>query len=296
MKKNKHPFLKYFSFLLLRFSVLAIKNMPLPMNHGIARCFGCLAYRFSKKQRDIALKSMAVAFPTEEHSERVKKIRNFFVHMIGMPLETIYFIHHPDQIDRIDIEGEEHLKDALSKGRGVIGLTAHMGNFPLMHLALARLGYPVSVMTRPMRDVRAGEYFDQIRKKFEIQTIYSLPRRDAVKQTITGLRQNRLVIMQMDQDFGSEGVLVDFFDQPASTPVGPIVFAQRTQAPLIPMLIVRKGLGQQCIKIFPEIVLDQGSNQQETLKLNARKYNLWLETWIRQYPDQWGWIHRRWKG
>lgn len=294
-KKKKNQFFQNCSFLALKFTFFIVQRIPLSWHSRIVVFLSRIAYSLNKKQRAIALESIAQAFPSYNRQWREKKIRDFFSQMIAMPLEMIYYIHHSSNLENIEIHGKENLDRALSRGLGVVGLTAHMGNFPLMHLKLASLGYPVSVMTRPMRDIRTGDYFDSIRKRAGIETVYSLPRREAVKSTIASLRKNRLVVMQMDQDFKAEGVQVDFFGKPASTPVGPIVFALRVGCPVIPMIIVREKGYQQRVLIFPELILEKVDDHQETLKRNARKYNIWLEDCIKQYPSQWGWIHRRWK-
>lgn len=294
-KKKKNQFFQNCSFIALRFTFFLVQKIPLSWHPRIVRPLSRMAYFFNRKNRDIGLASIAQAFPFRDDQWHEQQIRDFFSQMVAMPLEMIYYIHHMEDLDHIPIQGKEYLDQALSRGRGVIGLTAHMGNFPLMHLKLASSDYPISVMTRPMRDVRAGDYFDRIRTRIGIETIYSLPRKDAVKETIASLRKNRLVVMQMDQDFGAEGVQVDFFDKPASTPVGPIVFALRTQCPLVPMVIVREKSHQPCVRIFPELMLEKTDDYQETLRRNARQYNIWLEDCIKQYPSQWGWIHRRWK-
>jgi KDO2-lipid IV(A) lauroyltransferase len=101
--------------------------------------------------------------------------------------------------------------------------------------------------------------------------------------------------MQMDQNFGSTGVWVKFFGKLAATPVGPITLGLRTKAVLVPAYIYRKGQGSHCIKIFPHQELEIGTSKDETVLLNTIKFSRIMESWIKEYPGQWGWIHRRWK-
>lgn len=294
VKKNRKKTSRHIIFLALRTVVFFSGAVPLGTIRAFARVLGRLVFLCNRKQQKIALDSLSIAFPKKSVAWRKSLAKEFFINMISMPFEVLYYLKRPESLGSVALEGKEFLDNALAKEKGVIGLTAHMGCFPLMHLKLARAGYPVNVVTRPMRDSRTGNYFNNIRKKKKIKTIYSLPRREVVEKTLKSLRSNQLVIIQMDQNFGKEGIKIDFFGKLASTPTGPIAFALRTGAVLIPMIIVRDNTGRQRVRILPELILEKTNNYRETIRINALKYNNLLEGWIRLYPSQWGWIHRRW--
>jgi KDO2-lipid IV(A) lauroyltransferase len=215
--------------------------------------------------------------------------------MAQWSFESVYFLQHPDEIARITIEGKEYLDAALCRNKGVLILTAHLGNFPLLLLKLVKEGYTVNVMARPMRDEKTGDYIQSLRDRAGIKTILSFPRQECVKNTIKALRDNEIVVMLMDQNFGTGGVWVKFFGELAATPIGPIVFALRTQAAVVPAYISSQKPGQHCLKIFPaeNLILKEDNN--ETILLNAIKFTRIIEGWIRDVPSQWSWIHRRWK-
>ncbi|MFC1514751.1 lysophospholipid acyltransferase family protein, partial [Candidatus Omnitrophota bacterium] len=166
---------------------------------------------------------------------------------------------------------------------------------PLLCLRLAEEGYPVHTMTRPMRDEKAGDFFHKLRTKVGVKTIFSYPRRRAIFDSLKALTSNEIIVLQMDQNFGTGGVWVKFFGKLAATPVGPIVLATRAKAAIVPMYIVRKGKSKYTLFIEKEASLEQREDKDEAVLLNAIKFTKINEEWISKYPEHWCWFHRRWK-
>jgi len=217
---------------------------------------------------------------------------------IGKLVYYMAFSHRKialDSFNNIEIEGREFLNKALEKNQGVIALSAHFGNFPLISLKLAREGYKINVVARPMRDGDVEDYAQDLRTKAGVNTIYSLPRGQCVANMIKSLRNNEIVIIHMDQNFGTTGVWVKFFGRLAATPVGPVVLALRTNAPILPMFIIREGIGKHRLKILPELKLDYFPERGKTVLINTIKITKLTEEWVKRYPELWGWIHKRWK-
>ena len=196
---------------------------------------------------------------------------------------------------RVKITGKEHLDACLARGKGVILVSAHFGNFPLMLGRLSLEGYKAAGIMRPMRDHRAEEFFMAKRRRYNIKTIYSTPRNVCVDNTIKTLRNNELVFLPLDQNFGTSGVFVDFFGSKAATATGPVIFAQRTKACLLPCFIIRQKDDTHEIVFEPAVEMEAGRNSEETILLNVQKLTNVIERYIRKYPAEWGWIHRRWK-
>jgi KDO2-lipid IV(A) lauroyltransferase len=164
-----------------------------------------------------------------------------------------------------------------------------------MSVKLAQQGYMVNFLTRPMRDEGAGEYLHNLRENAGVKTIFSYPRKECVSNIIKALGNNEIVIMQMDQNFGSSGVWVKFFSKLAATPTGPVTVALRTEAAIIPAYIYRQTKGRHCIKIFPKQDLFVSADKDETILRNVAKLSRMIENWVKVSTYQWGWIHRRWK-
>jgi KDO2-lipid IV(A) lauroyltransferase len=255
---------------------------------------GRMSYHLAHKKRSLALNSLKQAFPQKSSEQNAAVARRCFRNMAINYCEMIHFLKYPQRLVEVEIEGRQHLEQALSRQTGVVGLTAHLGLFTLMHYKLAQEGFPVSVVTRPMRNKDANDFFAAIRDRIGIESIYSLPARAAVQHVLQSLRKNRLVIIQMDQFAKKGGVTVDFFGYPANTPSGPVVFAQRTGAVILPMMIIRTRDGKHVIKIEPPYEMPPAQNKREDTQRHVQLLTKRIEKWICTYPDQWGWIHNRW--
>jgi len=297
MDKNKRKFFtRRLSYILLRLSKFIHSLFPLWWSYFIGKIFGTLAYFLIRRHRKIAFESLSIAFPNLNKKEIKKIAKNFFVFMAQSSFELIYFLRHTDKISKnVIIEGKEYLDLALSKKKGIILVTAHMGNFPLLGLKLVSLGYPVNFVTRPMRDKNTGDYLYKLRTKANIKTIFSYPRRECLLNIIKALKNNEIVIIQMDQNFGSTGVWVKFFGKLAATPTGPVNLALKTDSSLICGYICRERRYIHKIKLFEEEKLIITEDKDKTILLNVINITRKIESWIKEYPDSWSWIHRRWK-
>lgn len=294
-KEKKKAFLRGVGWFFLKSVASFSGGISLRQDYLLGKIIGITAYSILLHHRQVALESLSVAFPEKTREEKKKIARDFFIFMIQGGLELLHFFRNPSNLKGIRVENKEYLEEALKKQKGVILLTAHIGNFPLMALKLAEEGFAVNFVTRPMRDKKAGDYLHDLRTKAGVKTIYSYPKKACVSGIITSLRQKEIVIIQMDQNFGTGGVWVKFFGQLAATPVGPVVFALRTGAAVVPVYIYRENEGNHCIKFFPEEELILTQDKDETILLNAIKFTSLIENWIKHVPSQWGWIHRRWK-
>ncbi|MBL7132213.1 MAG: lysophospholipid acyltransferase family protein [Candidatus Omnitrophica bacterium] len=294
-KKTKRFVTRWIGFISFRLFAFISAKLPLTVSYFIGRIIGKLFNLPVTRYRKVALESLAIAFPQKSINERRQIAKESIVMVIQGGLELLYFYRNTQRLTDVRIEGREYLDAALKSNKGVVGVTAHFGNFPLMLLKLAKEGYSVNTLLRPMRDPKAGDYVYNLCKGAGIGTIFSYPRREVVNGTISALRDNEIVLIQMDQNFGTGGVWVDFFGRLAATPVGPIVFASRTEATILPIYIVREGVGKHCIKILPPQPLEKTDNRDETILLSAIKITKIIESWIKAHPSQWAWIHRRWK-
>jgi KDO2-lipid IV(A) lauroyltransferase len=294
-KEKKKVLNRNIAWFFLRIFVFINGAISLGWSYFLGRILGCIAYGTVIPHRKISLDNLLFAFPQSTLKERKKITRDFFIFMAQSSFELLYFLKNPDNLKNVHIKGRDNLDKALENKNGIIIVTAHLGNFPLMSLKLAKVGYPVYFVTRPMRDEKVGSYLHNLRTNAGVKTIFSYPRRECVSNIIRTLRGNGIIIMQMDQNFGSSGVWVKFFGRLAATPVGPITLALRTKASLIPAYIYRQGEGRHCIEILPQQELVITPDKDETILINTAKFSHIIEGWIKKFPYQWGWIHRRWK-
>lgn len=294
IRKSAGRFAAWFG---LNLCSLIVKVMPAGCLYAFAKGVASLAYTFAAKQRKIALDSLSIAFGKEKSRREIEQIaKNCFVYMAKSAVELMFLFDKPQVLKGlVEIQGRENLDQALAAGRGVILVSAHFGNFPLLLGKLAIEGYKTGGIMRPMRDAKVEKIFFEKRKKFGVKTIYSQPRNECVNNTITALRDNELVFIPIDQNFGTGGVFVNFFGEKAATATGPVILAQRTKAALIPCFIIRLPDDKHRIIFEPELKLIEGKDPQDTVSINIQRLTDIIEVYIRKYPAEWGWIHRRWK-
>lgn len=292
---------KFFRRVLARESLylcsLIIRTLPRKWLYGFADILSALAYRAAGKQRAIALDSLGMAFGLDLGAkEREVIARECFRNMARSGVELLYILERPELAGDIAIiEGRRNLDQALSLGKGVIAVSAHFGNFPLALTCLCRQGYRVNVILRRMRDDQVEEFLEKRRRKIGISFIHSMPRTACVDSSLKALRNNELLFIQLDQNFGTAGVFVNFFGREAATATGPVVLALRTGSPIVPLFIVRGKDNRHKIIIEEPLEIEKKDTQEETLRFNIQKITSVIEFYIRKYPQEWGWIHRRWK-
>jgi len=275
-----------------------ITRLPYGAVRFLTHFFTALGFRLAIRQRRIAEESLRIAFGKKKSDQEIKRIaRDCFENLGRGMIELIYFMAHPEMIkERVLIEGKEHLDDAFRRGNGVIAVSAHFGNFPLMLLRFAREGYKTNAIIRPARDEKIEEYFLGLRTRLGLNTIYSHPRKTCVDTSLKVLRNNEFLFIPLDQNFGSGGgVFVDFFGQQAATATGPVVFAMRAKSPILPVFAVRQPDDSHKIIIDPPLFLEEGKDDKETIFINTARITQVIEKYIRKYPQEWGWMHRRWK-
>jgi len=296
-KKIRKTISRFFGWIGLISSSLIIKVIPQSAIYCFAENLAVLGYIIARKQREIALESLTIAFGKEKSEAQIKQIaKDCFIFMAKAGLELLLFMDRPALLKkRIEFVGRENLDAALAKGKGVILVSAHFGNFPLMLVKLSLEDYQTAGIMRYMRDERVEKIFVAKRSRMGIKTIYSQPRKVCVEESIRTLRNNDLLFVPIDQNFGSGGVFVDFFGRQAATATGPVVLALRTDAVILPCFIVRQKDDRHKIIFEPALNLERVGDYQETVIRNIQKLTNIIEFYIRKYPAEWGWIHRRWK-
>jgi len=188
---------------------------------------------------------------------------------------------------RVAIEGEEYLKRALEKGKGVIAISAHLGNFTMIGPRLAAARYPFSIVAKHPPDQRLARLIDSYRAKVGVKTISAKPRRQAARQILGALRRNEVVLIIAD-GFKAEGsVNGEFFGYDVSVRRGPVTLALRTGGAVVPMCVTRDAEDRLTLRISPEIDLVRTGNPQEDVTTNLALFARHMEDIVRRYPDQW---------
>jgi len=275
--------------------------LPYPAIKAISGLLLSITYPILGRMRRTAMSTLEIAFGKEKTPEELKKIcKECFNNGGRGAIELGAFMTRPALIKQtFSFEGRsrENLEASLKEGHGVIGISAHFGNFPLMLLYLAQMGYPTNAIIRPSRDEIIEKDFQETRTRLGLKTVHSYPREACVSQSLKALRDRELLVVMLDQNTGSKsGVYVDFFGQKAGTATGPVIFAMRTGAPLLPIFTLRNGdTDTHTLVIEKHFYLEQKATDEETIQYNVQKLTNIIEKYIRKYPAEWGWMHRRWK-
>jgi KDO2-lipid IV(A) lauroyltransferase len=299
---GSHKRLKAFQRAAARYGLYSfawlLERLPYAVVRLIAGILIAIGFRCAIRQRRIAAESVEIAFGDEKSEEEKRQIIKRCFENFGRGMtELLYCLAHPDCVEqKVVFEGKAHLDKAYAQGRGVIAVTAHFGNFPLMMLACARQGYKSSAIIRQARDQELSEYLHKKRTEMGLKTIYATPRAGCVVDSLKELREGGLLFIPTDQNFGSSGgIYVNFFGRQAATATGPAVFAMRTGASILPMFIIRRDDGTHRIIIDPPVTLGQTGDEKEIITAAMAKITTIIEQYIRRYPHEWAWMHRRWK-
>jgi KDO2-lipid IV(A) lauroyltransferase len=190
------------------------------------------------------------------------------------------------------VDGWEHLDAAIAQGKGVIVVTGHLGNWELGGAYVAARGIPLDVVARGMGNPLMEAYALETRREIGLEVVHD---QQAVRQTPRSLREGRVVAMVSDHDaLGLASTFVPFFGRPAKTPRGPAVFALRLGVPLVFITPVREPSGRYALRIEPVPVVETGDREADVDAI-VLTYTQILERFVRRYPDQYFWQHRRWR-
>jgi len=297
LKHNLRAFRRTLGYILLKSIFWGIYFIPFNWLKAFARILAKSGYFLFSKHRKLAMRSLDIAFEDKINIQEKKKIvQDSFRYMLEGAFELLYCGRHLKYVKRlVRVRGIENLNNALAKKRGVIAVTAHFGNFPVMQFKLACEGYEINSIIRRMRDPLANKFFLKKRNEWGVKTIYKEPRTACVSSSIKSLKNNEILFILLDQNFGTGGVFVNFFNRKAATATGPVILAQRTNAVILPMFIVHDHTGKHVLLIDKEVELTNTADKQETIQTNTQRLTDIIESYIRKYPAEWSWIHRRWK-
>jgi Kdo2-lipid IVA lauroyltransferase/acyltransferase len=195
-------------------------------------------------------------------------------------------------LEKIDVQGWEHVEAAHRAGSGGIFVSGHIGNWELAPAYGAKRGYTVHVVAKRIYLEALNQKLVEMREKMGVKTIY---RDVSMRPMIRCLQRNEFLGIVPDQDVRRiGGIFVDFFGQPAYTPVGPALLALASGAPILMVRDIRKG-HRHLIIFDPPLYADRRAPREEEVKRLVIHFTQRLEEFIREHPDQWVWTHRRWK-
>ena len=268
------------------------RRIPLRTGQFLGRTLGTLAWHLVRRERNKALRNIAIAFPEWSDRQRRQTIRDMFRHM-GTSIFELAWMPNLDAALRDEktvIDGMPAILEQLDAGRGVIMFTAHCGNWEWLSYIMGTYGRPVSVLHRERDQPDLNRYIVELRAKAGVRTI-GRGTTSSAREMIQAVRGGGMLAFVIDQNIRTESVKVPFFGRPALTPIGPAKFAIRTQAMVSISYIERLPDGRHHATFLEPF---QCRKDDDPVELTARITRL-IEEQIHRAPSQWVWMHDRWR-
>ena len=270
--------------------------MPRSAAYPAAEIVAALGYRLAKRQRLAGIQNLRMALPNLSEEERVAILRGSFSNLGRLLVEFSHFpgLNRKNISNLVTYEGFEHYENAVGRGKGVIFLTAHFGAWELSCFAHSLFGNPMKFVVREIDNPKVERLIESYRG---LSGNKPIDKKNASRDILKALRNNETIGILVDQNTTrDEGVFVDFFGIPASTTPAVATLALRTGAAVIPGFMIWDSQTRKYRLHFdrPLELISTGDPARDIVE-NTQAFNAVLEKVIRQYPDQWLWIHRRWK-
>jgi KDO2-lipid IV(A) lauroyltransferase len=269
--------------------------MPLPAALTVGRGIGWFYGSVMRYHRADAREALALSLPERSPSERRRILRRMYAHlgMNAVELCRLTMTRPEDLIRQIRWEGEEHAPGVLARGKGALALSAHLGNWDLLCALSPKLGYPLTIITKEIRNRGINQWWMDVRQRFGLRFV---PAHNSYRTCLAELRHNGVIGFILDQNMTyDEGLFVEFFGRPACTTPGLAYLSAHSGAPVVPVFTLREPEpGVHRVRILPPIE-PPPDRKPETILAFTQRYTRIIEGMIRQYPEQWIWIHRRWR-
>ncbi|MFH0732043.1 MAG: lysophospholipid acyltransferase family protein [Candidatus Omnitrophota bacterium] len=269
-------------------------RVSLKRAYKIASWLGRFYSFFSFRDRHAVCDNLKAIFPSlaEDKVRLMSKevFANFCKYLVDFfrfPLMDEAFIK-----ENIKCEGFEHLDNALKKGRGVILVSAHLGNWELGAAVLAKLGYPLNAVVLKHRHKKIDTFFNSRRESFGVKPI---PVGGALRRCFKCLSENNMLALVGDRDYFDNGVQMPFFKKKTLIPKGPAVLSMRFGSPIVPLFLIRNHNNTFLYKVYPPLEYNISGDTDRDLRRLTLAYLGILEDVIRKYPEQWYVFRRFWE-
>jgi len=288
-----------FNYILYRIGQYIALLLPLRIVYKIAVFISDIHYIFAARDRRIVKENLKAIFPEKSDREicriRIRIFRNFAKYLADFfrfsKLDTEYIKRN------IKVENIGYLNEALSQGKGIIIVSAHIGNWELGAAVIALLGYPLWVVALPHKYSKVNNFFNFQRESKGVKVI---PLGKAVKQSLVVLKENKILALVGDIDFAGKGIVLDLFGRPTIFPQGPAALSIKTGAAIVPGFMLRNDDDSFTFKFekplapAPPMPADAEFKDSALMEF-TKKYKIILEDYILKYHDQWYMFRKFWK-
>lgn len=282
-------------YLLLRLVYGLSRPLPFGALQRLGRRLGLISWHVAPFRREVVLANLRAAFGDDLDDDGIRALGKAFYAQLGTTLLEFCgtWRLEPRQIrDLVEVDGREHLEEALAHRRGALLVSGHFGNWELLAAWLAAEGRPVRFLAKTQANVRVDRLQNSLRARAGVGIIRS---QTAIKEMLRILRDGGVIGLLGDQDAGSGGLFLDFLGRPASVFRGTASLAWRLQCPVVAGFIVRQADGRHRLSLAPPLLPDPDWGEEEAVLAITRWHTQRLEQAVRRDPDHYFWVHRRWK-
>jgi KDO2-lipid IV(A) lauroyltransferase len=281
--------------LLLSLVAALAGRLPAAAAAWVGRRAGDAGFLVLRRRRRIALDNLAIAFPALSPAARRRLGRRSWQHLGLTVMEMCRLVARPVEatLEGIAVEGLHHLARAMEVHKRVILVSAHLGNWELLALVGRLVGHPIAIVVRPLDARWLRPLAEMMRRRTGTELI---DKRGALRGVLEALRRGYIAGVLLDQNASRrEGVFVPFFGRPASTARSVGLLAVRTGTPVVPLFIRRIGFGRHQLSIRPPVAPPSPAEPETAVRELTARCTEVIEAAVRDAPDQWLWMHQRWR-
>jgi KDO2-lipid IV(A) lauroyltransferase len=296
MAKERSKPADYAVYLALRFLVCVLQMLSYEASMRLANVLAQLVYWIDRRHRLVAADNLRHAFPHLSEEQIDPLVRATYRHFIALVMTILHLprrFHIYSWRRYLDMTGERHLATALLSGRPALLVTGHFGNWEMGGYTLGLFGFKTYAIARTLDN----PYLDRFLKTFRQRTGQEILAKHGEIDKIDHLLRSEGVLATLgDQDAGQKGMYVTFFDRPASTHKAIALMSLQYDAPMVVLGIAHVGEPMRHQLIIQDVILpEEYAGQPDALRRMTQRFTTALETLIRQHPEQYLWLHRRWK-
>lgn len=289
---------RYLRYLAIRWTLVWLSLWPLGLASRLGRAFGALGFAVAGGERRKALDSLQTAFPSLSDAEREAIARRCFQHLGQAAFELACINQIDRRMDELvewPAESRAVLDEALSEKQGVVFITGHVGNWELLARRVALAGYPAQSIAKETSDPRMTALVEKFRQQGRVGSIWR-GQGGAAKHMLRALKAGEILGLLIDQDTNVQNVFVPFFGKLAATPRAAADLALRTRAAVVVGFCKRVGTEARYQLTMKRVKLQAatGDKDQDAVALTTLMSNE-IEAAIKATPEQWVWMHKRWK-